>query len=405
MKLAFGTQRMPLTNPHDDTSVDFDELCRMVDAYIEGGGRYFDIARPYHGGTAESWFKKAVADRYPRDAFEVTGKFTGWEVEKAGGNEAFFQSQLEACGVDYFDTYMYHALNVERCEQMDELDGWNYVQGLLREGRIRRIGMQFHDGADVLKWVLDRHPEIEIVHQIFNYAGWRSPILELERCYQIITDHNCTLITMYPLMQGVLSDHLPEQAQTVFEAVRPDLTPTSWALRWANQLPAVDYVLVDMSTEEQVKQDIEILSAAEPFNEEEAQAMDEVLTILQDIRAYPCTDCGACEGACPHNLAIGKYIELYNDQKLYGIFPALHKGLLYGTLVREHGIMAECKDCDACIKHCPLNINVPEVMQKATIIFDQKIRRPATPYQRFDIGETDTWTDTGEISRVTVAEY
>lgn len=34
---------------------------------------------------------------------------------------AFFLRQLGPYGVDYFDSFLYHALNVERCETMDGL--------------------------------------------------------------------------------------------------------------------------------------------------------------------------------------------------------------------------------------------------------------------------------------------
>lgn len=405
MKLGFGTQRLPLLDPKDDSTIDYDELFRMVDHYIANGGRYFDVARPYHSQNAETAFRKAVAERYPRDAYEITGKFTGWLIEDRCTPEEFFQSQLKACGVEYFDMYMYHALNPERCEQLDRIDGWNYVRGLLRDGRIKRIGLQFHDGADTLQWVLDRHPEIEVVHLIFNYAEWKSPVFELQRCYDIITSHGCEVITMYPVMQGVLQDGLPEEAKAVFERVRPGMRPAAWALRWAAELPGTYKVLVDNSSLDQIQSNVEALKDMSSYGDEDRAAMEEVMDILRSKRTYPCTGCDQCLEHCPHNLAISKYIELYNDQRLFGIMPSLHKGLFYGTLVRDHGIMALCKDCDRCVAHCPEHIDIPQAMAAATKIFDYKIPRPATPYDRFPIGETENWKGEGEIFPVTVNSY
>ena len=405
MKLGFGTQRLPLLDPNDDSTIDYDELFRMVDYYIAHGGRYFDVARPYHSQQAETAFRRAVAERYPREAYEITGKFTGWLIEDKCTPEEYFQSQLKACGVEYFDMYMYHALNPERCEQLDRIGGWDYVKGLLRDGRIKRIGLQFHDGADTLQWVLDNHPEIQVVHLIFNYAEWKSPVFELQRCYDIITSHGCELSTMYPVMQGVLQDGLPEEAKAVFESVHPGMRPAAWAVRWAADLPATFKVLVDNSNLDQLQSNIEALSDMDSYGDEDRAAMEKVMDILREKRTYSCTGCDKCLEHCPHNLAISKYIELYNDQRLFGIMPSLHKGLFYGTLVRDHGIMALCQNCDKCVAACPEHINIPQVMATATKIFDYKIPRPATPYTRFPIGETETWKGEGEIFPVSVNSY
>lgn len=405
MKLGFGTQRLPLVDPEDDSTLDYEELQKMVDYYISHGGRYFDVARPYHSQSVEKAFKKLVAERYPREAYEITCKFTGWLIEGKCTNEEFFQSQLDACGVDYFDMYMYHALNPERCEQMERLDGYNFVKGLLKDGKIKHIGLQFHDGADTLQWVLDEHPEIEVVHLIFNYAEWESPVFELKRCYDIITSHGCKVITMYPVMQGVLQNSLPASVKEVFDRVRPGASYTSWALRWAAALPESSYVLVDNSNLQQVAENMDSLSDMDSYTEEEAQAIKEVMQLLRKEYTYHCSGCNACLSKCPHGLAISKYIELYNDQRLYGIMPSLHKGLFYGTLVRNHGIMAMCKDCSACIADCPENLDIPAIMRTASIIFDYKIPRPATPYDRFPVGETENWKGEGEIFPVTVNSY
>ena len=46
-KLGFGMMRLPLTDPDDSGSIDFAELNKMVDAYLENGFTYFDTAWMY----------------------------------------------------------------------------------------------------------------------------------------------------------------------------------------------------------------------------------------------------------------------------------------------------------------------------------------------------------------------
>ena len=67
-RLGFGMMRLPVKNGNP-TDFDYDELNRMVDTFIEAGYTYFDTSYVYHNGKSEEATRKAVVERYPRDAF------------------------------------------------------------------------------------------------------------------------------------------------------------------------------------------------------------------------------------------------------------------------------------------------------------------------------------------------
>ena len=52
-KLGFGMMRLP-KNSDDPKDIDVDQVCRMVDMYMEAGLNYFDSAYVYHGGNQSS---------------------------------------------------------------------------------------------------------------------------------------------------------------------------------------------------------------------------------------------------------------------------------------------------------------------------------------------------------------
>ena len=162
-KLGFGMMRLPLKNPNDQSSIDIEEVKRMVDMYMERGFTYFDTAYPYHGGKSEIAFREAVAKRYPRERFTVTDKMPCWDVSKEDDLERIFNEQLEKCGVDYFDYYWLHALNHEYVNTMDRVDGWGFIARKKAEGKIRHIGFSFHDDSKLLEQLLKEHPEVEYV--------------------------------------------------------------------------------------------------------------------------------------------------------------------------------------------------------------------------------------------------
>ena len=62
-KLGFGCMRLPLLDPADQQSIDIPQLEQMVDAFLEGGGTYFDTAFVYHEGASEKALGQALVAR------------------------------------------------------------------------------------------------------------------------------------------------------------------------------------------------------------------------------------------------------------------------------------------------------------------------------------------------------
>ena len=62
-KLGFGLMRLPMT---DDSTIDFEQVCQMVDKFMEQGGTYFDTAYVYHEGCSETIVKDALVNRPAR---------------------------------------------------------------------------------------------------------------------------------------------------------------------------------------------------------------------------------------------------------------------------------------------------------------------------------------------------
>ena len=53
-KLGFGAMRLPLIDPQDKSSIDIEELKRMIDTYMVAGFTYFDTAFTYHEQLSEN---------------------------------------------------------------------------------------------------------------------------------------------------------------------------------------------------------------------------------------------------------------------------------------------------------------------------------------------------------------
>ena len=102
---GFGCMRLPMV----DGEVDYTETKKMVDAFLENGFNYFDTAHGYLGGKSEVALKECLTSRYPREAYILTNKLSTHHFTKNEEIRPLFASQLEICGVEYFDFYLMHA--------------------------------------------------------------------------------------------------------------------------------------------------------------------------------------------------------------------------------------------------------------------------------------------------------
>ena len=111
---GFGCMRLPMK----DGEVDRDEMCRMVDVFLENGFHYFDTAHGYLGGKSETTLRDCLTSRYPRERYVLANKLTTHFFERQEQIRPLFESQLAACGVEYFDVYLMHAQSREIFEKV-----------------------------------------------------------------------------------------------------------------------------------------------------------------------------------------------------------------------------------------------------------------------------------------------
>ena len=88
---GFGCMRLPMKG----SEVDYEEFCRMADAFIEAGFNYFDTAHAYLGGLSETAIRDCVAKRYLREKFLLSNKLTTPYFNKQEDIRPFFEKQLE----------------------------------------------------------------------------------------------------------------------------------------------------------------------------------------------------------------------------------------------------------------------------------------------------------------------
>jgi predicted aldo/keto reductase-like oxidoreductase len=369
-KLGFGLMRLPLKNADDVTSIDMELMEKMVDEFIGRGFTYFDTAYPYHNGKSEVAFRQAVAERYPRNAFTVTDKMPCWEVRTEADLERIFNIQLERCGVEYFDYYWLHALNRDYYSTMQRCHGFEFIARKKAEGKIRHIGFSFHDDLNLLKQILKEHPEVEYVQLQINYLDWDDVSIDARRCYEACVENGKSVIVMEPVKGGSLAK-VPAVVEKMFHDYHPEMSPASWAVRYAASLDNVMVVLSGMSNMEQMDDNTTYMDKFEPVNDKEREIINIAAGIIKKSISIPCTACHYCTDGCPQQICIPEYFAIYNTLHQFGKKEQwMNTSTYYSVLNQTHGKASDCIECGQCEEHCPQHIHIIDNLKEVVKTFE-----------------------------------
>ena len=363
--LGMGAMRLPVIGG-DDAKIDQLAVDRMVDVAMERGINYYDTAWGYHSGSSEIAIGRSLG-RYPRERWHLATKFPGYDLSNMNQVKTIFERQLEKCGVDYFDFYLFHnvcEMNIEA--YLDPKYGiFDYLTEQKRSGRIRHLGFSAHGSREVIERFLEAYGKgMEFCQLQMNYLDWSFQ--DVKNKAALLAEYQIPIWVMEPLRGGKLAS-LAEEDAAKLKALRPDETIPAWAFRFLQSIPGVTVTLSGMSNMQQLEENLSTFEAEHPLNQQEMETLLGIADSMVQKTSVPCTACRYCTSHCPQSLDIPMLLELYNEHCFTGggfIAPMA----LIAVPKEKHP--AACIGCRSCEAVCPQQIRISEALAD----FAQKLR-------------------------------
>lgn len=359
---GFGCMRLPEV----DGGIDTEECKKMFDKFLEEGFNYFDTAHGYLGGKSETTLRECLTSRHPRESYVLTDKLTEPYFNKREDIRPFFESQLLACGVDYFDFYLMHAQDKRIFEKFKRCQAYEEALELKKEGKIKHFGISFHDKAEVLDKILTEYPQVEVVQIQFNYVDYEDPSVESRKCYDVCVKHGKPVIVMEPVKGGSLVN-LPEEAKKVFADLNGG-SPASYAIRFAASFENVMMVLSGMGSMAMVEENTSYMKDFKPLDRRELEAIDKVRAIFRAQNLIPCTACRYCTDGCPKHILIPDLFACLNAMRA---FKTWNVEYYYNIHTTGHGKASDCIGCGKCEKSCPQHLPIRALLKDVAREFEK----------------------------------
>ncbi|WP_026896067.1 aldo/keto reductase [Clostridiisalibacter paucivorans] len=357
--LGFGCMRFP-TIDDDNGKIDEKRAIDMIRYAIDNGVNYIDTAYPYHQGNSEPLVGRALKDGY-REKVKLATKLPSWLIKTEEDFDRLLNEQLERLQSKHIDLYLVHTLNKNFWKNLTELNLLKFLDKAKADGRIKHVGFSFHDSIDLFKEIVDAY-DWEFCQIQLNYVDerYQAGIEGLKYA----SSKGLPVVIMEPIKGGKLAREPKGELKKIFDNAPVHRTPAEWALKWLWNKPEVTVVLSGMSTEEQLKENLQIAdrSLVNTLNKKEIEFIDSIKKFYKDNVKVDCTGCKYCI-PCPQKIAIPDIFELYNDGYMYDLLDKSKKS--YESVIDKNRDASQCIECGKCEASCPQNLPIITDLKRA----------------------------------------
>ncbi|MBR4940418.1 MAG: aldo/keto reductase, partial [Clostridia bacterium] len=258
---------------------------------------------------------------------------------------------------DYIDVYHFHGINREYFDEKVLKYGLlDEARKAIDEGLIRHISFSFHDKPEAMAYIIEKG-------EIFSSVLCQYNLLDRanEEAIANAAEKGLGVVIMGPVGGGRLGgvSALGEKVGMGSGTATPEL-----AIRFVLGNKNVSCALSGMNDIEMLEKNVAVAEDEISLSEEDFIRVNKMINEIENFRDLYCTGCEYCL-PCPKDIRIPAIFKAYNMANVYGLNDVARQQ--YSRIAQRHesGTASDtCISCRACVKKCPQNLDIPELLKK-----------------------------------------
>jgi predicted aldo/keto reductase-like oxidoreductase len=356
--LGFGLERLP---SDEAASV------KMLRYAIDRGVNYLDVGWPLIAESNEDLSRilaEALQNGY-RQKIKIAATLPSVKIDKSLDFDRSLEKLLKWLPADSIDFLFLGGLNRYSWPRLQGLNALHRAEKALADRRIGHIGFCFHDQYQFLRDIVEAYDNWSLCQ--FQYSFMDIDHHPGVSGLKYTADNGLGVVVSRPLLGGRLTGKIPASVSSIWSSSQPKRTPAAWGLRWVWNHPEVSTVVGDMSTLEQVKENVALsdIAAADSFTVPEELVISRVRDAYRALKPIPCTACRGCM-PCGQGIDVPRIFEIYNDAVMYNDSSTARS--IYR--LERHNI-DDCNACGTCMKACGKQIPITDWLKKARALLDK----------------------------------
>ena len=347
--LGIGLENLPA---NEETAL------KMLRYAIDGGVNFIDAgAAPLLKRNAPL-LAKALDNGY-RKKVKIATTIPAEKINTAGDFDRELNDLQKCLGTDTADFLVLGGLNRFTWPRLEELRITHLAEKAIADKRIRYFGFFFHDEYQFLR-------EITAAYDNWTLGQFQYSFMDVDHHPGVsgltyAADKGLAVVAAKPLLGGRLTREIPKNVAKIWAEAEPKRSPAEWGLRWVWNHGEVATVVCDMSSLEQVKENIALANniKAGSFTVPEELVISRVRDAYRALKPIPCTACRGCM-PCPQGIDAPRIFEIYNDAIMYHDTATARE-----IFRRERHILDNCNECKICENRCGMRIPLTEWLKKA----------------------------------------
>jgi predicted aldo/keto reductase-like oxidoreductase len=347
--LGFGLEILPAD---EDTAV------KMLRYAIDSGVNFIDAGAAPLLKRHALLLAKALTDGY-QNKVKIAAAIPAASINAAADFERQLEDLVKLLNNEHVDFLLLGGLNRYTWPKLEKLKVLARLDAALASKSIKNAGFFFHDEYQFLR---------EIIAAYDNWA-----LCQFQYSYMDIDHHpgvtgltyaaekGLAVVVAKPLRGGRLTKEIPANVAKIWAEAQPKRSPVEWGLRWVWSHGEVATAVCDMSSPEQVKENMALADSARAgsFSVPEELVISRVRDAYRALKPIPCTACRGCM-PCPQDIDAPRIFEIYNDAIMYNNITTAR-----AVYRREKHNLDACNECKICENRCGMSIPLIAWLKKA----------------------------------------